>query len=351
MDRRYFSEKLVEWYHMHRRDLPWRNTRDPYKIWLSEIILQQTRVAQGLPYYVRFVEKFSDVTALARASEEEILRLWQGLGYYSRARNMHKCARTVVSQYNGEFPTSYADLLALPGIGEYTAAAIASFSTGEKVAVVDGNVFRVLARLHGEPSAINSPEGRKIFQAVADALLNSEDSGIHNQAMMEFGALWCTPRQPKCEDCVFEKDCFAAQNARQSEFPVKLRLSKSRKRYFNYFVVKRGNSLLMKKRDEKDIWRGLYDFYLVETHRSTRAGSLIRSDKFLKQLNADAVTSSEAYKHTLSHQTIISKFIVLEQGNVPLVEEEPLKYYSIKKIHDLPKPVLISRFLEDYNFL
>lgn len=351
MDRRYFSEKLVEWYELHRRDLPWRNTDDPYRIWLSEIILQQTRVNQGLPYYLRFIEKYPDVASFAGAEEEEVLRLWQGLGYYSRARNMLKCARQVLSRYNGRFPTSYPELLTLPGIGEYTAAAIASFSSGEKVAVLDGNVFRVLARIFGESSPINSPEGKKAFQSLADRLIPDSNSATHNQAMMEFGALWCTPRQPKCAACVFRERCFAAENGLQAELPVKIKASKPRRRYFNYFVLKSGDTLLMKRREEKDIWRGLYDFYLVETRRSTRPEALIGADNFLKQIKPVTITSSENYKHSLSHQTIISKFILLEHNELSPVVEDPLQYYSINKIHDLPKPVLISRFLEDYNFL
>lgn len=351
MDRRYFHEKLVEWYEAHRRDLPWRNTDDPYKIWLSEIILQQTRVNQGLPYYLRFVSRYPDVSSLAAAKEDDVLRLWQGLGYYSRARNMLKCARQVVTAYEGRFPTTYSELLTLPGIGAYTAAAIASFSSGENVAVVDGNVFRVLARIFGESIAINSPEGKKIFQSLADQLMPETNCGSHNQAMMEFGALWCTPRQPKCPTCVFLDDCFAAKNALQSELPVKAKPTKPRKRYFNYFVLKKGNALLMKRRDAKDIWQGLYDFYLVETNRHTRPQTLIDADQFLRQLKYVTVTASGNYRHSLSHQTIISKFILLEQREQSLVAEEPMKYYPIRKIHELPKPVLISRFLEDYNFL
>jgi A/G-specific adenine glycosylase len=351
MDIRYFSEKVVEWYEEHKRDLPWRNTVDPYKIWISEIILQQTRVNQGLPYYLRFLEKFPDVLSLASASEDEILRLWQGLGYYSRARNLHKCAKRVVSHHDGNFPGSYQILITLPGIGDYTAAAIASFSSREKVAVLDGNVFRVLSRIHGESLPINSVEGKKVFSTLAKELMGKAAAAdIHNQAIMEFGALWCTPKQPRCEDCFFRKKCFAAANTMQDVLPVKLKQRKARKRYFNYFVVKKGESILMKKRLGKDIWNGLYDFYLIETSRSTKADTLISTDPFLDSMAQGISVVSEEYKHVLSHQTIISKFIVLE-GNANRVKEEALEYYSLKKISDLPKPVLINRFLEDYNFL
>lgn len=353
MDRRYFSEKVAEWYDEHKRDLPWRSTRDPYKIWLSEIILQQTRVIQGLPYYLRFIEKYPDVFSLASASEQDILRLWQGLGYYTRARNLHKCAKHVVSHLNGVFPDKYADLIALPGIGEYTAAAIASFSSKECVAVVDGNVFRVLSRIFGMATPINSSEGKKIFNEAANQLISRENPDLFNQGLMEFGALWCTPRQPKCETCPLKKNCIAFRDNLQEVLPVKLKTKKSRKRYFYYFVFKKGKSLLMKKRSEKDIWNGLYDFYLVEKNRTVKPNTLLQEDEFLKTIKMTSEPeTSQSYKHVLSHQTIITKFIMIDGTlPLPLAEEDSLKYYSLNKIHDLPKPVLISRFLEDYNFL
>jgi A/G-specific adenine glycosylase len=351
MDKRYFSEKVVEWYEEHKRDLPWRGTVDPYKIWLSEIILQQTRVNQGLPYYLNFLDRFRDVRSLALASEEEILRLWQGLGYYSRARNLHKCAKQVVSDFEGNFPSKFSELVTLPGIGTYTAAAIASFSAKEKVAVVDGNVFRVLSRIFGERSPINSPEGKKIFAAIANSLIPDGVPDLYNQAIMEFGALWCTPKQPKCTECVFVRRCHAAVNNLQQELPVKNKLKKPKTRYFNYFVVKHEGALLMKQRREKDIWRGLYDFYLVETNRDVKAEKIIRSDLFLQKIFTGKAKTSPGYKHILSHQIIKSKFILIEGKKNLKAEEEALQYYSLRKIEQLPKPVLISRFLEDYNFL
>jgi A/G-specific adenine glycosylase len=352
MDKRYFSEKVVEWYLEHKRDLPWRNTVDPYKIWLSEIILQQTRVIQGLPYYLKFIKAFPDVFSLAAAPEQEILRLWQGLGYYTRARNLHKCAQEVVTACQGKFPQRFLELINLPGIGEYTAAAVASFSAREKVAVVDGNVFRVLSRIFGEPIPINSPQGKKVFSDLANKLIPESRPDLYNQAIMEFGALWCTPTQPKCENCPFSENCFAAKNELQHELPVKLKGKKSRKRYFHYFVIKKGKSLLMKQRKHKDIWHGLYDFYLVETPTAGQSEKIIRKDPFLKQFSfAKSPITSEGYKHVLSHQTIIAKFVLLEEENRNLAMEDTLKYYPNKKINDLPKPVLISRFLKDYNFL
>jgi A/G-specific adenine glycosylase len=351
MDMRYFSEKVVEWYHEHKRDLPWRDTIDPYKIWLSEIILQQTRVNQGLPYFLKFVGKFPDVRSLAAASEEEVLRLWQGLGYYSRARNLHKCAKQVVSSCGGEFPGRYEELLALPGIGEYTAAAIASFSSKEKVAVVDGNVFRVLSRIFGESLPVNSSAGRKKFNQIAGSLIPDKSPDVYNQAIMEFGALWCTPKSPKCSDCIFSKKCIAARDGLQDELPVKIKQRASRKRFFNYFVVKKGDSLLMKRREGRDIWKGLYDFYLVETSKTRKPQELIDSDSFLSRLVVGKPTISGDYKHILTHQTIISKFVMIDVDKTSLIQEEPLKYFTAERINELPKPVLISRFLEDYNLI
>jgi A/G-specific adenine glycosylase len=350
MDTRYFSEKVVEWYNDHKRELPWRNTVDPYKIWLSEIILQQTRVNQGLPYYLKFVDRFPDVRSLASASEEEILRLWQGLGYYSRARNLYKCAKKVVSSFGGKFPAQYLQLLTLPGIGEYTAAAIASFSSNENVAVLDGNVFRVLSRIFGEQLPVNSPEGKKIFSKLANRMLPAGNAQVYNQAIMEFGALWCTPKNPRCEECSLRKSCFAGLNHAQGELPVKNKPKKSKRRYFNYFVVINGNSLLMKRRDGNDIWKGLYDFYLVETTRKVKAEKIIDNDIFLRKFSKSEPKTSADYKHVLSHQTIISKFVLIESKK-PVAEEASLVFYKKERIHDLPKPVLISRFLEDYKFL
>ena len=352
MDNRYFSDKVVKWYLQNMRDLPWRQTRDPYKIWLSEILLQQTRVSQGLPYYLRFVETFPDVKTLAAASEQEVLRLWQGLGYYTRARNLHKCAKEVVSTFKGTFPSTFEGLKQLPGIGDYTAAAIASICFREPVAVVDGNVFRVLSRVFGIDHAINSPEGKKHFSSLANTLVTKSNPDIYNQAVMEFGALHCTPKKPLCNDCPFQARCFAAQKDLQLKLPVKLKGKAARKRYFNYFVIKKGNSLLMKKRAHKDIWYGLYDFYLIETKRSVRISKLVSEDPLLKKLRVRADAEAyKKYKHILSHQVIISSFTILENGDHSMQKEKTMKFFSPAKIADLPKPVLISRFLEDYQLL
>jgi len=346
MDKRYFSDKVVEWYEQNKRDLPWRTTRDPYRIWLSEVILQQTRVIQGLPYYLRFVEKFPTVKDLAGAAEQDVLRLWQGLGYYTRARNLHKCAREVVARYNGIFPDNFEELKKLPGIGDYTAAAIASFAYQEKVAVVDGNVFRVLARIFGVEKEINSPEGKKYFTQLANELISAKNPDLHNQAVMEFGALFCTPANPSCNTCGFSKTCFASLKELQAELPVKAKAKAARPRYFYYFVFQKGKSLLMKKRDDKDIWQGLYDFYLVEKTKAVNPLKIMREDASLKNFVEDAHITSKKYKHVLSHQIIHATFILI---NTDEPSAKHLKFYTTRQIAALPKPVLISRFLEDQS--
>lgn len=352
MESRYFSKKVVRWFEKNKRDLPWRETKDPFRIWLSEIILQQTRVNQGLPYYLNFVEAFPTVFDLANASEQKVLRLWQGLGYYTRARNLHKCAKEVVTRYRGNFPSTFDELKTLPGIGDYTAAAIASISFGQQVAVVDGNVFRVLARIFGIDTPINTPEGKRIFTKLANELVPKENPDVHNQAMMEFGATFCTPRNPSCETCTFQSECFAFKNSLQHQLPVKLQLKKARKRYFYYFVVQQGKSLLMKKREEKDIWHGLYDFVVVETKRAVDPEKLFAENESLKKFRKGKLTDiSGMYKHILSHQLIYSRFIQVSLPQNIKLNDSGLKLYSLKKVLDLPKPVLISKFLSDYSFL
>jgi len=348
MDNRYFSDKLVEWYKLNKRDLPWRETRDPYKVWLSEIILQQTRVNQGMPYYLRFLETFPTIEALASATEHQVLRLWQGLGYYTRARNLHKCAKVVVSRHGGRFPDNFKSLLELPGVGEYTAAAIASFSFKEPVAVVDGNVFRVLARIFGIENEINSPEGKKVFTTLANSLISKKFPDFHNQAIMEFGAVYCVPKNPPCTTCHFQSACFAAQRDLQSELPRKVKPKVSRKRYFYYFVIQRSKSLLMRKREEKDIWHGLYDFHVVERTRPVKSEKLLEEFKDV-QFSIDEVEISHRYKHILTHQIIFAKFVLIKTEKFRLPKDGNLKFYTFEKIYDLPKPVLITRFLSDYK--
>jgi A/G-specific adenine glycosylase len=352
MDTRYFTKKVVQWYQQNKRELPWRETNDPYRIWLSEIILQQTRVAQGLPYYLKFVETFPTVQQLAAAPEQKVLRLWQGLGYYSRARNLHKCAKQVVTLFKGQFPSRFEDLKKLPGIGDYTAAAIASIAFGESVAVVDGNVYRVLSRIFGIQTPINTPRGKKIFFELANTLVPRQAPDLFNQGVMEFGALYCTPKNPACSDCIFSSSCQARKGDLQSILPVKNPIKKIKKRYFYYFVMQNGKSVLMKRRGEKDIWHGLFDFYLVEKKRSYSPIKILSEDEGLQKLAASGKEPdiSGVYKHVLSHQIIYSRFIQLKSSGNKL-HEPGLKYYGAKQIAQLPKPVLISRYLADYQLL
>jgi len=347
-----FTRKIISWYEENKRDLPWRLTRNPYQIWLSEIILQQTRVAQGLPYYERFVENFPDVKSLADASENRVLRLWQGLGYYSRARNLHACAKKIAYENKGSFPSTYEELKALPGVGPYTAAAIASMAFGERVAVVDGNVFRVLARIFGIDKDISGNEGKIFFSEKANELIDSERPDIYNQAIMEFGALHCTPKQPKCDSCIFNKACFACQTDQQAILPVKSKRQKIKVRHFTYIIIERQGRLLMRKRDPGDIWSGLYDFFLVEHQRHVKTEKIL-SDQHLKGLYPEII--SKVYKHILSHQHLMTRFIWIRiTHDYPLlqgIKEGKLKFYSRKKVAELPKPKLITQFLSDCKYL
>ncbi|MBL7852336.1 MAG: A/G-specific adenine glycosylase [Cyclobacteriaceae bacterium] len=345
-----FSAKVVEWYQEHHRLLPWRQTRDPYKIWLSEIILQQTRVAQGLPYYRAFVRQYPNVRSLAAASEQEVLRMWQGLGYYSRARNLHACARMIAKKYQGNFPQTFVELKQLRGVGDYTAAAIASFAFGERVAVLDGNVFRVLSRVFGVSDDIASPAGKRKFMALANDLLPVKDSSTYNQAIMEFGALFCTPRSPSCDQCPLSAGCVAFRRGMQADLPVKRKSVKTKRRYFHYVVARRGKSVLMNRRTGQDIWKGLWDFPLVESETRLSKGELERTIKKVVGEGTSATVSPE-YKHVLSHQVIAARFLEI---SIPKESDWPrggLFASAIPcgpgKVQRLPKSVLVARYLRE----
>jgi A/G-specific adenine glycosylase len=301
---------------------------------------------------LKFVEKYPTVNALAAASEQEVLRLWQGLGYYSRARNLHECAKQVVTDHGSTFPSTYQELRKLKGIGDYTAAAIASIAFKEGVAVVDGNVFRVLSRVFGIETPIDTSSGRKIFVALANELVSQKIPDVHNQAVMEFGATHCTPKNPSCDNCFLRTGCFAAQHNLQLSLPTKSRSISVRDRHFYYFVIQRGNSYLMKKRTEKDIWQGLFDFFMIEETKPIKLEKLLTRFNSIYSLDVTAkdLVLSDIYKHILSHQVINARFIFLKKVSNNFVKE-PFAFYSTKKIEDLPKPVLISRFFEDHQLL
>lgn len=353
MNKKVFSNKIISWYENHKRDLPWRHTRDPYRIWLSEVILQQTRIAQGLPYYLRFIEHFPDVNSLARAKEDQVLRLWQGLGYYSRARNLHACAKRITDYYGGQFPNRFEELIKLPGVGKYTAAAIASIAFAEPVAVVDGNVFRVLARVFGIDKDISSHEGKTFFFEKANELIDADQPDQFNQAIMEFGALHCTPQKPTCETCVFEKTCVANRQSMQSILPVKIRKQKIRKRFFTYIIIEHRGKLLMRKRGTGDIWNGLYDFWLMENSKARKAELIIAE---LKELKGEVIQSvSKQYKHVLSHQHLFTQFVWIKANETTslksLMQLQHLKFYTHEQIANLPKPILVTRFLQESKYL
>lgn len=345
-----FAQRIIDWYSGNHRLLPWRESKDPYRIWLSEIILQQTRVNQGLPYYLNFVKAFPNVKALAAAKEDQVLRLWQGLGYYSRARNLHKCAKTIAEKYDGKFPNTFEELLTLPGVGPYTAAAIASIAFDRKVAVVDGNVYRVLSRLFGITKDITSNDGKKYFLEVANSLISDSEPGNYNQAVMEFGAMHCTPALPKCDECPFRKECVALAKGMVSMLPVKEKKLKKKTRYLNYFVLRSGNSVAMEKRTSKDIWLGLYEFYLVETSEELIPVEMIKKDGVLSKLKKFEAKKKTSVKHILTHQLLNVNFFEAEvnKENRTIIErmKTGISFVSAKKAMSLPKPIVITRYLE-----
>ena len=354
-----FSKKLIHWYLQNKRELPWRQTKDPYRIWLSEIILQQTRVEQGMPYYFNFVETYPDVKALADAPEDDVLKLWQGLGYYSRARNLHATAKKVAYEYKGVFPDTYKELKKLKGVGDYTASAIASICFDEAAAVVDGNVYRMLSRIFGIDTPINSTPGAKEFKALAQELIDKKDPATFNQAIMEFGATQCKPKNPYCLHCPFSEHCIAFQQGKIADLPVKKGKIKVRDRFFNYliFISPKGKTVLQ-QREGKGIWRGLFDFPLVETEND------LREVDFRKSVVAFHIEGKETYVpftdlevkevilqqqdpiiHKLSHQKLHVKFWV-----VRLEETSSLQMIAFERLGDYAVPRVIDRFLEDFDF-
>ncbi|TDE06458.1 A/G-specific adenine glycosylase [Flavobacterium hiemivividum] len=340
-----FSNLLIKWYLQNKRDLPWRSTTNPYHIWLSEIMLQQTRVAQGTPYFLSFTAAFPTVFDLAAASEEQVLKLWQGLGYYSRARNLHKTAHYVAEELSGVFPATYNELLKLKGVGEYTAAAIASFSYNEVVPVVDGNVFRVLSRYFDVETDIALASAKKEFAALAFELMPKDNPATFNQAIMEFGALQCVPKSPNCGLCVFNDSCAALQKNKVDQLPVKSKKVKVRNRYFNYLVVADENeNTVIQKRTAKGIWHNLYEFPLIETEKEEGF------DHVAEQIQKDFYTDDEVVSimacneksivHKLSHQHLHIKFWKV---NVKGVIENGINNETLKSF---PFPIVIHNFIE-----
>lgn len=345
-----FSKVLLNWYQENKRDLPWRRTTDPYKIWLSEIILQQTRVDQGLPYYLKFTQTFPTIFDLASASEDQVLKLWQGLGYYSRARNLHETAKRIVNEFNGVFPNSFEDIKSLKGVGDYTASAIASISFGLPHAVVDGNVYRVLSRVFGIYEPINTTSGIKIFKSLAQELLAKNDPANFNQAIMEFGARHCKPNQPFCDNCGFKESCVARIKNEVSIVPVKIKKAKVKKRYFNYLVVvDNANKTLIQQRLDKGIWQKLFEFPIIETQHIASEDEILRSS-LLQELFSDSKElkfykfNSEPVIHKLSHQHLHTTFWIFETAKNHICNTH------ISNLGAFAFPVLIQDFIDKFSF-
>lgn len=340
-----FSAQIISWYKQHKRDLPWRGIKDPYKIWLSEIILQQTRIEQGTPYYNRFIEQYPSIQNLAKAQEEEVLKLWQGLGYYSRARNLYFAAKQVMQEFDGKFPSTHKDIMSLKGVGEYTAAAIASFAYDLPHAVVDGNVYRLLARYFGIHTPINSTEGKKIFFSLANELLDKQSASDYNQGIMEFGSQQCKPVNPDCNICPLQESCVAHQEQSVTELPVKLKTIKQKKIYFDYFFIEYQGNTYLKKRSNKGIWQNLYDFPLIEKEKKTNEKEILAEAQKLLAIPFKAFSKFKEYKHILSHRTIFARF-----WSVKTLVEPTLKNTQKIQLEDLeqyPIPRLIELFLQD----
>lgn len=343
------SNLLIEWYDKNKRNLPWRDTNNSYKIWVSEVILQQTRVVQGLNYYLQFIEKFPTVYVLAESSEDEVLKAWQGLGYYSRARNLHQGAKSVVALYNGKLPTTYKEIISIKGIGAYTAAAILSIAYNKPYAVVDGNVYRVLSRIFAIETPIDSSVGKKQFATLAQDLIYVSNPGKYNQAIMELGALQCAPTQPLCDSCPLQYLCEAKKLNMQTDFPVKSKKVKVRNRYFHYFQIKYSGYTYLNKRTGKDIWKNMYEFPLIETDEATDLPDLLASDSFEKLFGDAEITihsSEKHFKHVLTHQHIYAKFYLVEiekpyiflSDNYMKIQKDDISLYPISR--------LIHKYLE-----
>ncbi|PIB38076.1 A/G-specific adenine glycosylase [Maribacter sp. 4G9] len=347
-----FSDKILSWYHENKRSLPWRDTVDPYKIWLSEILLQQTRVAQGIPYYYKFIDTFPKVRDLAKAEEGQVLKLWQGLGYYSRARNLHAASKMVVDDFKGEFPKTYKDLLKLKGVGDYTASAIASICYNEPQAVVDGNVYRVLSRYFGVDIPINSTAGIKYFKKLALEVLHTSNTRDYNQGIMEFGALQCTPQNPNCAVCPLANECQALEKGSVKNLPVKIGKAKIKKRYFNYLVPlehRQSDAVYtqLRQRKGKGIWQNLWEFPLLETEREVTLQEIeTRYSEVLKFKKPPEINlfNTDTIVHKLSHQHLHTKFWILEGTffHTDAIDVSNLKNY--------PVPVLIAEFMNTFKF-
>lgn len=346
------KNRLIEWYEVNKRDLPWRKSKNPYLIWLSEIILQQTRIDQGLNYYLRFAEKYPHVEALANAPMDDVLKLWQGLGYYNRARNMHYTANTISRSFDGVFPKTYLELLKLKGIGPYTAAAIASIAFNEPVPVVDGNVLRLFTRYFGISDDISQESTRKRIGELSHEIMDRQHPGIFNQAVMEFGALQCVPVNPDCLKCPLNDSCYAHQYNRVADLPVKRAPNKQKSRFFNYLIVRHADHLFIEKRKGKDIWQLLYQFPLIETSEKDTLENIIKNDRWVswfREKDLKLASYDKEFKHILSHQVIYASFLFVEVLDADF--DMPPGWIRIKhsELRKYPVPRLIDKFLSHWE--
>ncbi len=344
----FFTKTLMHWHtNTNARKMPWKEEKDPYKIWLSEIILQQTRVQQGWEYYLRFIKRFPTILKLAKAKQDEVFKLWEGLGYYSRCRNLHFTAQYITNNLNGKFPTSYNDIVQLKGVGPYTASAIASFAFNLPYAVVDGNVNRVLSRYFGIETAIDSTEGKKYFTNLAQQLLDKKKPGLYNQAIMDFGATVCKPQLPLCIECPLQIHCKAYKTSKVLELPVKEKKIVKKNRWFHFFVIKKQDFVFIKRREAKDIWQHLYEFVLIERPHKINAEELLESTAFKAILPSAVklIAISQEYKQQLTHQTIHASFLLLELTG----KKEPIGYEKlpIKELSSIAFPKLLNNYIKD----
>jgi len=347
-----FAKLLLNWNDTENdRHMPWKGERNPYFIWLSEIILQQTRVEQGLPYFLSFKQKYPEVKDLALAPEDEVMRLWQGLGYYSRARNLHETAKNIHHNHKGRFPSNFAGLLKLKGVGEYTASAIASFAFGERKAVVDGNVIRVLSRVFGIDLAADTTEGKKKFGLLAQELIDEKDPGPYNQAIMDFGAVVCTPQNPLCDSCPFQKFCVAYQQNRIDELPVKKKKIKVLDRYFNYLVIKNNDEIFIRKRTDSDIWKNLYELPLLETDKPLKKNIKAAVSDFLGTTDFDITDYFKGPVQLLTHRKIHAQFVEVKAQNFKKLKLHGAQKIKLADLDSYAFPKTVHFFLKLKNLV
>lgn len=346
-----FPQEIYSWFDSNKRDLPWRKTTDPYKIWISEIILQQTKVAQGINYYNSFIDMFPNVFDLAKSTEDSVLKLWQGLGYYTRARNLHFTAKYIVNKHNGVFPCDFKTILSLKGVGSYTAAAIASIAFNLPHAAVDGNIYRVISRFFGITTPIDSQKGKAEIQEIANDLIPIKNPGFHNQAFMEFGALQCLPKSPACGMCPLESKCYAANFNLINQIPVKEKKVKQSTRYFNYYIVECKDDILLEKRTKKDIWENLHQFPLYESKNVLSDTEIINLNiPFHTNKNTYLKSISETFKHVLTHQTIFARFVHFEADDFVLNDSKFIRVNK-KDIYKFAVPRLLENYLKQMKML